>query len=220
MNKTKPRSQKILIEKTKKIIEILSEKYPNISIQLQHNNPFELLIATILSAQCTDARVNIVTQSLFKKYILPQDYLKVPAEELEQDIFSTGFYKAKTRNIRLACEKIINDFDGKVPNNMDDLLKLPGVGRKTSNVILGHCFETPGIVVDTHVIRISNLIGLVDTNDAYKIELELMKIIDQKDWVNFTHYFIYHGRETCIARRPKCDICPINSHCDYFINKK
>ena len=155
MNKF-PKTLKAEKQRITSIIEILAEIYPNVKIQLDHHNPFQLMIATILSAQCTDARVNIVTKSLFQKYITPEDFLKVPVEILEQDIFSTGFYKAKAKNIRGACEKIINKFDGKVPDNMEDLLTLPGVGRKTANVLLGHCFDTPGIVVDTHVIRISN----------------------------------------------------------------
>ncbi len=195
------------------VISILSQKYPDVKIQLEHENPFELLVATILSAQCTDARVNIVTKDLFAKYKIPSDYLIVDVEELEQDIFSTGFYKAKTRNIRGACKMIIEDFGGEVPQTMENLLKLPGVGRKTANVILGHCFDTPGIVVDTHVIRISNLLGFVNTSDAVKIEYELMKLIPKQLWVIFTHYFINHGRNTCIARRPKCSICEIAHLC-------
>jgi endonuclease-3 len=195
------------------VIKILSQIYPDVKIQLEHENPFELLIATILSAQCTDARVNIVTKSLFAKYKIPADYLLVEAEELEQDIFSTGFYKAKAKNIRGACRMIIDDFGGKVPQTMEDLLKLPGVGRKTANVILGHCFDTPGIVVDTHVIRISNKLAFVSSTDAVKIENELMKLIPKELWVIFTHYFINHGRNICIARRPKCSICEISHLC-------
>ncbi len=207
-------------EWTAEVISLLSAKYPIVKIQLNYRNPFELLIATMLSAQCTDKQVNIVTQDLFQKYIIPEDYLQVPIEELERDIYSTGFYKAKAKNIRGVCQILINQFNGKIPNKMSELIKLPGVGRKTANVVLGHCFNTPeGIVVDTHVIRICNLIGLVDTKDAYKIELELMKFVNKELWVNFTHYFIYLGREICIARRPKCEICPINHLCKYYQNK-
>lgn len=195
------------------VLEILSKKYPDVKIQLDHSNNLELLIATMLSAQCTDARVNIVTKSLFKKYKTLNDYLLVPQEELEKDIFSTGFYKAKAKNIRGACKAIIDKHNGKVPDNILDLTALPGVGRKTANVVLGHAFDTPGIVVDTHVKRISNKLHLVDTNDAVKIEYELEKIIPKEQWVIFTHYFISHGRETCIARRPKCNDCPINHLC-------
>lgn len=208
-----PKSIKAEKDRMGDVISRLSVIYPEVKIQLDYQNPFELLVATILSAQCTDARVNIVTQSLFNKYYSPDDYLKVPVEELELDIFSTGFYKAKAKNIRGACQKIINDFDGKVPDNMNDILTLPGVGRKTANVVLGHCFNTPGIVVDTHVIRISNKLGFIETTDAVKIEYKLMKIIPKELWVNFTHYFINHGRMTCIARRPKCSECAIADLC-------
>lgn len=195
------------------IISILKEIYPDVKIQLNYKNPLELLIATILSAQCTDARVNIVTQSLFKKYKYSVDYINVDIEELEQDIFSTGFYKAKAKNIKGACQIIIDEFNGNVPNNMEDLLKLPGVGRKTANVVLGHCFDTPGIVVDTHVTRISNKLGFTDTQDAIKIEFKLMEIIPKEQWVMFTHYIINHGRNTCIARNPKCSQCAIKELC-------
>ena len=202
-------------ERVAKIIEILSQKYPDVKIQLEHKNPFQLLIATILSAQCTDARVNIVTQTLFKKYFTPEDYVKVDADELERDIFSTGFYKAKARNIKLCCEKLISEFNGQIPDNIEDLTKLAGVGRKTANVILGHCFNTPAIVVDTHVIRLSNRMGFVETENAEKIEYELMKIIPKEKWVIFTHYFINHGRNTCI-RNPKCKECVVNLFCNYY----
>lgn len=200
-------------ERMKKVLEILSELYPNVTIQLDHSNAFELLIATILSAQCTDARVNIVTKDLFAKYKSPIDYLHATQEELEADIFSTGFYKSKAQRIRDACQIIIDEFNGEVPGNMDDLLKLPGVGRKTANVILGHVFDIPGIVVDTHVKRISNRLGFVNTDNAEKIEFELMKLINEELWVIFTHYFINHGRKTCISRKPKCSHCSIAELC-------
>lgn len=213
MPKKFPNTLKSEKERMNEVISRLSEMYPDVKIQLDFTNPFELLIATILSAQCTDARVNIVTKTLFKKYLSPHDYLKVPVEELERDIFSTGFYKAKAKNIRGATEKIISDFGGKVPETIDELLTLPGVGRKTANVVLGHCFNTPGIVVDTHVTRISNMLGFTDTKDAVKIEFKLMKIIPKHQWVTFTHYFINHGRNTCIARRPKCNECIVSDLC-------
>lgn len=208
-----PKTLKAQRARMDEVISTLSKIYPDVKIQLDHENPFQLLVATILSAQCTDARVNIVTKDLFKKYIIPDDYLKVPQEELEKDIFSTGFYKAKAKNIQGACKAIVEEFSGEVPNNMDDLLKLPGVGRKTANVILGHCFDTPGIVVDTHVTRISNKLGFTDTKNAVKIEFKLMKIIPEDIWVTFTHYFINHGRNTCVARRPKCGECKIEHLC-------
>ncbi len=208
-----PKSLKAKKERMAEVLDILSKIYPDVKIQLNHSNTFELLIATMLSAQCTDARVNIVTQTLFQKYKTPQDYLLVPAEELEQDIFSTGFYKAKAKSIRGACKSIIDNYNNEVPNNINDLVKLPGVGRKTANVVLGHAFDTPGVVVDTHVKRISNKLVMVDTDDAVKIEYELQKLIPKEKWVIFTHYFISLGRETCIARRPKCAKCPINHLC-------
>ncbi len=197
------------------IIEILSKIYTKAEIQLTFSNPFELLIATILSSQCTDVRVNIVTEKLFKKYLSPRDYYIVPVEELERDIYSTGFYKAKASNIQKTARIIDTQLNGAVPSTMEELLELPGVGRKTANVVLGHCFDTPGIVVDTHVKRISNLLGLVDTDDAVKIEFELMKIISKDEWVIFTHYIINLGREFCIARRPKCKLCPIAKYCPH-----
>lgn len=208
-------SKKLSAEKIRmqKIINILSNLYPDVKIQLDFTNPFELLIATILSAQCTDARVNIVTKTLFKKYRSVFDYINVSSEELEKDIFSTGFYRAKAKNIKAASERIVNEFNGELPSDMESLLTLPGVGRKTANVILGHCFNTPGIVVDTHVIRISNKLGFVETADAVKIEFKLMQIIPENQWVSFTHFIIYHGRNTCIARRPKCKECSISDFC-------
>jgi endonuclease-3 len=195
------------------VILLLSNKYPDVKIQLDHSNPFELLIATILSAQCTDERVNIVTKSLFKKYKTPQDYVNVSQEELEKDIFSTGFYKNKAKNIKANCSMLIEKHNSKVPNTIEELTALPGVGRKTANVVLGHCFDTPGIVVDTHVTRIANKLKLVNTEDAVKIEFELMKIIPKQIWVTFTHYIINHGRNTCIARRPQCHECIVNHIC-------
>ncbi|HRP02785.1 MAG TPA: endonuclease III [Candidatus Kapabacteria bacterium] len=218
MNNTFSKSIQGRKERMANIIDILSDIYPNIQIQLNYSNPFELLIATMLSAQCTDARVNLVTTKLFSKYIIPEDYLKVPIEELETDIFSTGFYKAKAKNIRGTCELLIHKFNGKVPEVLEDLILLPGVGRKTANVVLGHCFNTPAIVVDTHVTRISNRLGFVATNDAYKIELELMKVVHKEQWIKFTHLMINHGRNTCIARKPKCNICKFSHLCEYYRN--
>lgn len=195
------------------VINVLEGIYPDIKIQLNHSNPFELLIATILSAQCTDARVNMVTPFLFAKYPNPIDYVNANLNEIEKDIFSTGFYKNKAKNIQNACKILVEKFNSQVPNNMDDLTSLAGVGRKTANVVLSHSFGIPGVVVDTHVTRISNLLGFVDTEDAVKIEYELMKIIPKEYWVKFTHYYINLGRDVCIARRPKCGICPISHLC-------
>ena len=209
-------------ERSHIVLKRLSEIYPDVKIQLNFKNPFELLVATILSAQCTDARVNEVTKTLFAKYKTPEDYLKVPQEALEKDIYSTGFYKAKAKNIRASANKIIEDHNGKVPGSMDELIKLPGVGRKTANVVLGHCFDIPGIVVDTHVKRIANRLKLTTNKDPVKIEYDLMKIIPEDQWVKFTHYYINHGRKTCKARKPLCNECAVADVCpskNEFIKK-
>lgn len=195
------------------ILEILKEEHQDARIALNYTTPFELLIATILSAQCTDARVNIVTEALFKKYKTPEDYVLIPVENLEKDIFSTGFYKNKSKNIKGAAKKLVEQFNSEVPGTMEELLQLDGVGRKTANVVLGHCFGINGIVVDTHVTRLSNRLGFVNTTDAVKIEFELMELIPEDDWVMFTHYIIQHGRKTCDARKPLCNKCVVNHLC-------
>ena len=208
-SKTKT-AQKIRMSK---ILEILKKEHLDARIALNYSNPFELLVATILSAQCTDERVNKVTKFLFKKYKTPEDYVLIPIENLEQDIFSTGFYKNKAKNIKGAAMKLVQDFNSEVPNTMEELLSLDGVGRKTANVVLGHCFGVDGIVVDTHVSRLSNRLGFVSTTNAIKIEFELMELIPQDDWVMFTHYMIQHGRKICDARKPLCEKCVINHLC-------
>lgn len=208
-------SLKLQKQRMSKILDILSKEYPDVKIQLDFGSPFQLLIATILSAQCTDARVNQVTKNLFKKYEYIEDYLKVPQEELEKDIFSTGFYKSKAEKIQKATKMILEQFGGEVPSTMEELLKLPGVGRKTANVLLGHIFNTPGIVVDTHVLRITKRLGFVDTDNAEKVEFKLMELIPKKQWVIFTHYFINHGRKVCTARKPKCNDCKIFEYCKF-----
>jgi len=185
-------------------------------IELIFSNPLELLVATILSAQCTDVRVNAVTKDLFKKYRKPQDYLVVPVEELEDDIRSTGFFRNKAKSIRGAMRAIIDNHNGKLPENLDALVKLPGVGRKTANVILGNAFDTPGLVVDTHVSRITQRIGLTTNTDAVKIEFDLMELIPKKEWTMFSHVIIFHGRRICKARKPQCDECPITKWCDFY----
>lgn len=200
-------------QRIRKIIDALEQEFPGARIRLNHSNPFELLVATILSAQCTDERVNIVTNQLFAEYRTPQDFANIDPTELEQRIYSTGYYKSKARHIIMSSKKILEKFNGKVPNTMDALLQLPGVGRKTANVVLSHSFNTPGIVVDTHVTRIANRLGLVATRDAKKIEFSLMEIVPKSKWVLFTHLLIAHGRKYCIARKPKCKECPINYLC-------
>ncbi len=195
------------------ILDRLAAAYPDARVGLDFTTPFELLIATILSAQCTDERVNIVTKSLFAKYRSPDDYLRVPLEELEQDIHSTGFYRNKAKNIQACCKRLIDVFQGEVPVTLEELVTLPGVGRKTANCVLSNCFDIPGITVDTHVTRIMNLLGMVNTTDAVAIEFELMKIVDTDRWNAMNHLIITHGRRTCIARRPQCGTCPITDLC-------
>ena len=195
------------------ILDRLAAAYPDARVGLDFPTPFELLIATILSAQCTDERVNIVTKSLFAKYRSPDDYLRVPLEELEQDIHSTGFYRNKAKNIQACCKRLIDVFQGEVPVTLEELITLPGVGRKTANCVLSNCFDIPGITVDTHVTRIMNLLGMVNTTDAVAIEFELMKIVDTERWNAMNHLIITHGRRTCIARRPQCGTCPIADLC-------
>lgn len=197
------------------ILDILSKEYPDVKIQLNHTTPFELLVATILSAQCTDERVNKVTAFLFSKYKTPEDYIKIPIEELEKDIFSTGYYKSKARHIKEMSKMIVEQFLGEIPTKLEDLIKLPGVGRKTANVILGHCFATPAIVVDTHVIKIINRLGFVESKNPKIIERKLMELIPTEKWVIFTHYFINHGRKICTARKPKCKECVIAKYCKF-----
>jgi endonuclease-3 len=203
------------------IIHTLAKQYPDAKTDLQHHSAFELLVATILSAQCTDKRVNEVTPSLFVKYPNPQTLANADQYDVEQIIYSTGFYKNKAKNLIACSQTLVNNFNGSVPQTMDELLTLPGVGRKTANCILGNCFVPVGIVVDTHVVRITNLLGLVDTKNPEKIEKELMQIVPKKYWVNFTHYIIRHGRATCIAHRPQCNDCCINQWCEHykFINQ-
>jgi endonuclease-3 len=199
-----------------KILPILKKTYPEAKIALNWDNPWNLLVAVILSAQCTDVRVNIVTKDLFKKYKKPQDYLKVEQEELEQDIRSTGFYRNKAKNIRGAAKKIIEDFNRKVPGTMEELLTLPGAGRKTANCILGNAYGVPGITCDTHVIRLSRRLGLSENADPVKLEFDLMKIVPKKKfggWTMFSHYIIFHGRNICKARKPDCENCPIAKYC-------
>ena len=203
-----------------KIIEILTKEYPLIEIALDHESPFELLIATMLSAQCTDARVNIVTKDLFKKYKSPKDYIKVTQKELGQDIFSTGFYNQKSKSIQACCNQLIEKHDGEIPADFEKLTKLSGVGRKTASVVAGNAFGIPAIAVDTHVIRITNLLGFVNTKDAKKIEAELKELLPEKYWVDYTHWIISHGRKVCIARRPKCLECVLIDYCPSKIIEK
>lgn len=207
-------------ERVKAIFPILKKTYPNAKCALDHINPLELLVATILSAQCTDVRVNIVTKTLFKKYKTAADWANAPLEQIEQDIKTTGFYRNKAANIQKACRKLCDNFDGKVPSTMEELLTLNGVGRKTANVVLGNAFDTPGVVCDTHVIRLSRRLQLSENSDPVKLEFDLMEIVPRKNWTLFSHLIVFHGRNICQARKPKCDVCPIAQYCPAANNPK
>jgi endonuclease-3 len=203
-----------LKKRTRAIISKLKRAYPGAKCSLNHSNAFELLIATILSAQCTDERVNIVTADLFRKYRGPEDYLKVSPRELEKDIQSTGFFRNKTKSIQGTAKVLTEQYHAEVPQTMDELLELPGVARKTANVVLGNAFEIKaGVVVDTHVTRLSHRLGLTEQKTAEKIEQDLIQIVPKKDWVIFPHLFIYHGRKVCKARNPLCAECEVERLC-------
>ena len=200
-------------KRVRKIFPILTKTYPEAKIALKFVNPLELLISTILSAQCTDVRVNMVTNNLFKKYTSAKDWVKADIKQIESDIKSTGFYHNKATNIKGACTKIIVHFDDKVPDTMQELLTLPGVGRKTANVVLGNAFGIQGIVCDTHVIRLSRRLGLSENKDAVKLEFDLAEIVPKKNWLLFSDLLIFHGRNICKARKPDCENCPITKFC-------
>ena len=204
------------IKRANQILSRLKKEYPEVKIALNFGTPFQLLISTILSAQCTDERVNQVTKSLFKKYKKPEDYIAVSSRELEKDIFSTGFYRQKAKSIKNCCKILVEKFEGKVPEDFVELNSLPGVGRKTASVVAGNAFDIPAIAVDTHVIRLSNLLGFVKTKDPKKIEMKLKELFPEKDWINLGHYLMSHGRKICIARRPKCLSCVVGDLCPSF----
>lgn len=196
------------------MITLLKKEYPGVKIALHYSDPLELLIATILSAQCTDKQVNEVTKNLFKKYRSLQDYIKTPQEELEKDIYSTGFYRNKAKNIKELSKLLVNEFDSKVPDTMEALLTLPGVARKTANIVLSGAFgKIDGIAVDTHVKRIAFRLGLTANTNPEKIEKDLMKIIPKNNWDIFTLLLIHHGRKVCNARKPLCGECVLNKLC-------
>jgi len=205
---------KKLNEKIFEMIELLKNEYPDVRVTLLHSDPLELLIATILSAQCTDRQVNEVTKTLFKKYRSMHDYIAASQEELEKEIYSTGFYRTKAKNIKKMCEMLVNNFNGKVPDTMEELVTLPGVARKTANIVLSGAFgKLEGIAVDTHVKRLSFRLGLTDKIDQDKIEKDLMELVPRNDWDNFSLLLINHGRNICNARKPACDKCVLNSLC-------
>ncbi len=198
-----------------KITALLFEHYPEPKLALHHRNPLELLIAVILSAQCTDARVNEVTATLFKKYRKAGDYAAADPAVLAEEIRSTGFYKNKTRSLIACCRKLVTDFGGEVPRSLESLTTLPGVGRKTANMVLGNAFGAPAISVDTHVLRVSNRLGLAHSDDPEKVEAELMRQVAKDRWTAFGNALILHGRETCVARKPHCPACVLREACEW-----
>ena len=213
--KAKPQTVDAELKKrTKRIVRGLAKTYPDVTCALTHNSPFELLVATILSAQCTDERVNMVTPVLFKKYPTPEKLAKATQAGVEKIIRSTGFFRNKATNIRSMAKALVEEHGGKVPQDLDALVQLPGIGRKTANVVLGTSFGiASGVVVDTHVKRISNLLGLTTSKNPEIIERDLMEIVPRKEWIDFSHRLIHHGRAICIARRPQCTECPLLKDC-------
>ena len=201
------------------ILKILKKAYPDAKCSLDFTTPFEMLVAVILSAQCTDERVNKTTPSIFCKYSTPEDFVKMPIETLEQLIHPCGFYKNKAKNIKLTAERIVKEFNGKVPETMEELLSLPGVGRKTANVVMLEAFNKPqGVAVDTHAKRLSNRIGFSDKDTPEKIEQDLLKLFPYEYLKDINHLLIYHGRAICTARSPKCENCPIKDHCQFYLH--
>ena len=201
-------------ERTQQILAVLKRVYPNAHCELNFENPLQLLVATILSAQCTDKRVNIVTAELFKKYQTAKDFTDAPLADIEEAVKTTGFFRNKAKNIQACCAALVEKFDGEVPRTMDELHALAGVGRKTANVVLGNAFNiNVGVVVDTHVTRLTNRLGLARGTDAVKLEQDLMKLVPQDDWCVFSHWLIWHGRRRCDARKPDCAACEIKNLC-------
>jgi endonuclease-3 len=197
------------------ILQLLDEHYPRVHVTLDYRNPLELLVATILSAQCTDERVNRVTPAIFAKYPSAADYARAPLEELERDIYQTGFYHNKARSLKGLGQALVEQHRGQVPASLEELVKLPGIGRKTANVILGNAFGIPGIVVDTHCGRVSQRLGLTRAKDPVKIEFDLMPLVPKERWTRFSLQLIWHGRAICTARDPQCPRCPLLPYCDY-----
>lgn len=207
-------------EKVSKIIEKLKGVYPEPKLALHYSNPFQLLVAVILSAQCTDERVNQVTRELFRKVKNPQDLINIPLEELEELIKPTGYYRQKAKNLKACCERLAEEYGNAIPKSIEHLTKLPGVGRKTAAMVLGNAFGiNEGIAVDTHVKRLSQRLGLSTSKTPEKIEKELMQMVPQDLWTWLSNAMILHGRHICRARNPRCSQCPLTDYCDYFLNK-
>ena len=207
--------ESILIKRQRmaRIVSLLKQEYPDAHCSLEYKSSFQLLVSTILSAQCTDERVNKVTKNLFAKYSKPEDFAKLPLEIIKEEIYSTGFYNNKAKSIKSMATAVMEKHGGKLPQTLDEMIQLAGVGRKTANVVLGNVHGIPSLVVDTHVTRISNLLKFVKTKDAAKIERELCKIVHKDDWTLFAHLIIDHGRAVCIANRPQCQNCVISEFC-------
>ena len=203
----------VVRQRAQKIGRRLARRYPEAHCALRHEGPLQLLIATILSAQCTDVRVNLVTPALFRRYPTAADFAGAKQKELEKAIQSTGFFRNKAKNIIACCKQIVAEHGGEVPGTLEELVQLPGVGRKTANVVLGNAFDTPGITVDTHVHRLSRRMGLTTQDDPEKIEQDLMTLVPRKDWTMFSHRMIFHGRQVCHARKPSCESCTLQEIC-------
>ena len=201
------------IQRATEIVKQLKKSYPNAKCSLNYSSPHELLIATILSAQCTDHRVNQVTKTIFRKYQSQKEFAYADINELAKEIYSCGYHNQKAKSIQGSSLEIVEEYNGIVPDNMEDLVKLPGVGRKTANCVLSEIYGIPSIVIDTHMVRIMNLLGFTHSKDAKKIEIEIMEIFDKNDWIKLTHMIIDHGRAVCIARRPQCSMCSISNYC-------
>lgn len=203
-------------KEVKEILDLLSELHPNAHCELVHSSPFELLIATILSAQCTDVRVNIVTEELFKKYNTPEDFKNLSIEEIEKEIKTCGLYKSKAKKIKETSSILVDKYNSELPDTLEELITLPGVGRKTAGVVLSNAFGIPAIAVDTHVFRVSNRIGIVKEKTPEKTEFALMKTIEKERWTHSHHLLIFHGRRICKARKPECENCNIREYCNYY----
>jgi endonuclease-3 len=200
--------------RTLRVIALLEKEHPDAKIALHYTNPLELLVATVLSAQCTDERVNMVTKALFQKYPKVEDYANADLKALEQDIRSTGFYRNKAKNIKKCCQLLVEKYNSQVPRTMEELLELPGVARKTANIVLSNAYGVvEGVAVDTHVRRLAQRLGLTENDDPAKIELDLMNIVPRDKWMRITDLLIFHGRRICVARKPKCDACVLNKIC-------
>lgn len=201
------------IQRATEIVKQLKKSYPNAKCSLNYSSPHELLIATILSAQCTDHRVNQVTKTIFRKYQSQKEFAYADINELAKEIYSCGYHNQKAKSIQGSSLEIVEEYNGIVPDNMEDLVKLPGVGRKTANCVLSEIYGIPSMVIDTHMVRIMNLLGFTHSKDSKKIEIEIMEIFDKNDWIKLTHMIIDHGRAVCIARRPQCSMCSISNYC-------